>query len=205
MSSVSPFRNFQKHRRIKSRPALPFWRSCSARSYPLETSSRWTRSAAAHGRSAAAVREARVIDVANVLEDCKNSTRQVTVSSPSRVHHRRRPLACRRLRDASAPALSEERYAGVRRRQIHATVSALGGRVQKLGSRCFRARLKGAFPLFGRQMGRTGGSAPCPALTRDTTPEGSRRINLARRRIRNERVRVHWTNSGLQSAARPVI
>jgi hypothetical protein len=72
---------------------------------------------------------ARVIDVVNVLEDPKNITRQVTLSSLPEVHHRHRLLACRRLRDASASAPSEERYARVQRPQIHATVSALGGRV----------------------------------------------------------------------------
>ena len=59
---------------------------------------------------------AKIIDVVNVLEDQKNNTRQVTLSSPPEIHHRHRLLACRRLRDASAPAIEEERYARVLRK-----------------------------------------------------------------------------------------
>jgi hypothetical protein len=46
----------------------------------------------------------RVIDVVNVLEEWKNSTPKVTLSSPPKVHHRHRLVASRRLREASAPA-----------------------------------------------------------------------------------------------------
>jgi hypothetical protein len=65
----------------------------------------------------------------NVLKDWKNNTRFVTLSSPSEVYHRHRLLARRRLRDASAPAFKEERYARVQPPKIRAIVHALCGRV----------------------------------------------------------------------------